>query len=159
MTITSVRFRRLITMVGVVAALLLGYGSIRAAATWTAASAPLTVPPVSVESIQDRLGAERIRSGDMQARLDALAARSIDLTTALEAAQLRIAADTDNATALAKELKTAKLKLARLEASIAKAKLAARHRQVVVTKTVIVKTTTAPSHHGDDGDDEGGGDD
>ena len=39
--------RRLVTVVGVVAVLALGFGSIRAASAWTAASAPLTVAPVS----------------------------------------------------------------------------------------------------------------
>ena len=65
MNITSMRLRRLITAVGVIAALVLGFGSIKAAAAWTAASAPLTVAPVPVAAIQDRLADEQARSADM----------------------------------------------------------------------------------------------
>ena len=42
-SIGALRVRRLVTVIGVIAALVVGYGSIRAAAAWTAASAPLTV--------------------------------------------------------------------------------------------------------------------
>ena len=62
MTITSLPLRRLLTTIGVIAALLLGFGSIRAAAAWTAASAPLTVAPVSVSALQDQLATEQARS-------------------------------------------------------------------------------------------------
>ena len=159
MNIMSLRLRRLITAVGVIAALVLGFGSIKAAAAWTAASAPLSVAPVQVSSIQDRLEVEQGRSADMTAQLQSLAAQSIEMTAALEAAQARIALDADNANALSKELKAAKAKLAKLEASIAKAKRAAAHRSVVVTKTKTVTATAAPTHHGDDDDEHEGGDD
>lgn len=159
MTTRKLWLRRTATTIGVVAALVLGYGSIRAAATWTASTAPLTVAPVSVSVIQDRLALERARSADMESRLQGLAAQSVAMTAALEAAQARITADTDHAKALAKELQAAKKKLAKLEASIAKARRAAAHPQVVVTTTKTV--TAASKHHGDDGegDDHEGGDD
>ena len=76
MNITSLRLRRLLTTVGVVAALVLGFGSIRAAAAWTAASAPIGVAPIPVSSIQDRLDQELARSEAMRAQLDSLAAQS-----------------------------------------------------------------------------------
>ena len=153
MTITSIRTRRLVTVVGVIAALLLGYGSIKAAAAWTAASAPLTVAPIPVAAIQDRLLVEQARSADLQTQLQALAAQSVEMTAALEAAQTRIATDTEHAKALAKELKDAKKKLAKLEASIAKAKRAAqragrrdededRHDLVVQARTTKTMTST-----------------
>ena len=160
MTVHSPRIRRLVTVVGVIAALLLGYGSIRAAAAWTAASAPLTVAPVSVTTLQDRLAVEQARSVDLRLQLQTLNTQSTELTAALEAAQAQITTDTDNATQLAKDLKAAKKKLAKLEASIAKARLAAQRPTVVVTKTRTV--TSASSHHGgedDDEDDDHGGDD
>jgi DNA repair exonuclease SbcCD ATPase subunit len=145
MTVTSLRWRRFLTTIGVIAALILGFGSIRVAAAWTAASAPISVAPVPAGSIQDRLDEELARSEAMRTQLDALASQSTEMTAALEAAQARIAADTGRAKALAVELKTAKQKLARLEASIAKAKAAAA-RTVVTTKT----TTATPTHDGDD---------
>ena len=157
MTTRKLWLRRTATTIGVVAALILGYGSIRAAAAWTASTAPLTVAPVSVSLIQDRLAVERARSADMETRLQGLAAQSVAMTAALEAAQARITADTDHAKALAKELQAAKKKLAKLEASIAKARRAAARPQVVVTTTKTV--TAASKHHGDDGEGEEGGDD
>ena len=144
MKITSLRWRRLLTTVGVVAALALGFGSIRAAAAWTAASAPI---PVS--SIQDRLDQEMARSEGMRAQLDSLASQSTEMTTALEAAQARIAADTAHAKALAGELKAAKQKLAKLEASIAAAKAAAARSVATTTRAAA---TAAPARHGDDGE-------
>ena len=72
------------------------------------------------------------RSEAMRAQLDSLASQSTEMTTALEAAQARIAADTAHAKALADELKAAKQKLAKLEASIAAAKAAAA-RSVATT--------------------------
>ena len=155
MTITSLRWRRLLTTVGVVAALVLGFGSIRVAAAWTAASAPIGVAPIPVSSIQDRLDQEMARSESMRTQLDSLASQSTEMTAALEAAQARIATDTAHAKALADELKTAKQKLAKLEASIAKAKAAAA-RPVVTTKVVVAPATPAPTHHGDDDGETGG---
>ena len=141
--------RRFVTLVGVIAALVLGYASIQAAAAWTAASAPLTMAPVSVASLQDRLALEQARSGDLTAQLESLSTQSTQMTAALEAAQAQIATDADHAKALSKDLKDAKKKLAKLEASIARAKQAAAHRSVVVvtkTKTVAASST----HHEDD---------
>jgi DNA repair exonuclease SbcCD ATPase subunit len=155
MNISSLRLRRLLTAVGVVAALVLGFGSIRVAAAWTAASAPIGVAPIPVSSIQDRLDQELARSEAMRAQLDSLAAQSTEMTSALEAAQARIAADTGHAKALADELKTAKQKLAKLAASIAKAKAAAA-RATVTTKAAAPAATPIPTHHGDDDGETGG---
>jgi chromosome segregation ATPase len=159
MTITSVPLRRVVTTVGVIAALVLGYGSIRAASTWTAASAPLSVAPVSIDRLQERLAAEQTRSADLETELLTLTTQTAQLNAALEAAQTRITTDTGHASDLAKQLKAAKDKLAKLEASIAKAKRTVRHT-VVVTKTKTVSSSA--SSHGDDenegGDDEGGDD-
>ena len=154
MKITSLRWRRLLTTVGVVAALALGFGSIRAAAAWTAASAPIGVAPIPVSTIQDRLDQEMARSEGMRAQLDSLASQSTEMTTALEAAQARIAADTAHAKALAGELKAAKQKLAKLEASIAAAKAAAA-RSVAATTVRAAAATPTPTHHGDDDGESG----
>jgi chromosome segregation ATPase len=159
MSIQAPRVRRLATVVAVIAALVVGYGSIRAAAAWTAASAPLSVAPVPVSALQDRLAVEQARSEDLRAQLETLTSQSTEMTAALEAAQSQIVTDTDHANALAQELKDAKKKLAKLEASIAKAKRAAQRPTIVVTKT---KTVAASSKHHDDdeGEDEHeGGDD
>ena len=151
--------RRLATVVGVIAALVLGFGSIRAAAAWTAASAPLSVTPDSVSALQSQLASERDRSSALQQQLDALASQSTDLATALEAARAQIGADTGHAQDLAAQLKAAKQRLARLQATIAAANRAAQIRQT--TTVVQAIATPAPTGGagvaGDDG--WGGGDD
>jgi septal ring factor EnvC (AmiA/AmiB activator) len=155
MTITSLPLRRVITAIGVVAALLLGFGSIRAAAAWTAASAPLHMAPVSVEQLQGQLTSEQARSADLEAELHTLTVQTAELDDALGAAQARITADSGHATDLAKQLKAAKAKLARLEASIANAKRTVQHT-TVVTKTKTVTSTPKPT--GEPDDDGGHGD-
>jgi chromosome segregation ATPase len=159
MTIQSPRIRRLVTVFGVIAALMIGFGSIRAAAAWTAASAPLTVAPVSVTKLQDRLAVEQARSVDLRLQLQTLTTQSTELTAALEAAQAQITSDTDHATQLAKDLKAAKQKLAKLEASIAKARQAAQRPTVVVTKTRTVASSSSRHEDEDEDEDDDGGDD
>lgn len=122
MTTTSLPLRRALTMVGVLLALLLGFGTIRATAAWTAASAPLTVAPVSVSALQDQLATEQARSDALRAQLSALMAQTADLSAALDAADARIASDATAAARLAKDLKAARKRLATLEAAIAAAR-------------------------------------
>lgn len=147
------RVRRLVTVFGVVAALVVGYGSIRAAAAWTAASAPLAVAPVPVAELQDRLALEQARSSDLTLQLQSLEAQSTEMTAALGTAQTQITTDSDHAKALASELKAAKKKLAKLEASIARAKVAAQRRVVVVTQTRTTTAAASSTHGGEGGDD------
>jgi DNA repair exonuclease SbcCD ATPase subunit len=156
--IRSLYLRRLLTVAGVIAALVLGFGSIRAAAAWTAASAPLTVAPVSVSTLQSRLTDEQTRSAVLQQQLRALESQSTDLASALQAANVRIEADASRAKDLAAQLKTAKLRLAKLAATIASANQASRAR---IASATIVRTTTAPvqTSGGEPGDDHAGGDD
>jgi cytoskeletal protein RodZ len=105
MTKRSLYARRLITLVGVVAALTIGFGSIQAAALWTAASAPLTVAPVSVATLQSQLADERNRSTAVVQQLAALESQSTDLAAALQAAHAQIDTETTHAANLAAQLK------------------------------------------------------
>jgi peptidoglycan hydrolase CwlO-like protein len=156
--IRSLHLRRLLTVVGVVAALLVGYGSIRAAAAWTAASAPLAGAPVPVSTLESRLADEQNRSDALQQQLDALEAQSADLASALQAAQARIDGDASHAKDLVAQLKTAKDRLARLQASIALANRAAQARAASVT---VVRTapTSLPTGGGEPGEGHFGGSD
>jgi DNA repair exonuclease SbcCD ATPase subunit len=120
-----VRLRHPLVVLGVVLSLLAGAATIRAAASWTAASSPLTVKPPSVERLQADLAAEQARSADLQLQLDQLAASSRDLVTALETARVRIATDAEQAAALQDSLAAAKEKLATLEQTIRQARAAA----------------------------------
>jgi septal ring factor EnvC (AmiA/AmiB activator) len=133
--------RRLATIVGVIAALVLGFGSIRAAAAWTAAAAPLRVTPDSVTTLQSQLADEQSRSAALRQQLDALASQSTDLATALDAARSRIGADASHAKDLAAQLRTAKQRLAKLQATIAAANQASQARAATVT---VVQSPAAP---------------
>ena len=134
--------RRLATVVGVVAALVLGFGSIRAAAAWTAASAPLSVTPESVARLQSQLAGERDRSAALRQQLDGLESQSTDLARALEAARAQIGADAGHATDLAAQLKTARQRLAKLQATIAAANRASQAR---ATTTTVVQAAATPA--------------
>lgn len=150
--------RRLATVAGVIAALVLGFGCIRAAAAWTAAAAPLSVTPDSVATLESRLADEQTRSDTLQRQLDALESQSTDVATALEAARARIGADNGHAQDLAAQLKTAKQRLAKLQATIAAANRASQAS--AATMAVAQIAATAPPSGGEPGDiGSGGGDD
>jgi hypothetical protein len=146
-----VRLRRPLVVLGVLVSLLMGVASIRAAAAWTAAGAPLAVKPPSVESLRADLATEQARSIVLLAHLDELSSGSADLSAALGAARDRIAADAVQAKALQDSLVAAKAKLAALEKSIR----AARAR-TAVSAAAAPRAATA-SHEGshtEEGDDD-----
>jgi peptidoglycan hydrolase CwlO-like protein len=149
MTITNQPARRLLTIVGVVAAIAVGFTAVQAAAAWTAEAAPLTAKPVSAAAIEARLLDEQTRSADLQRRLTTLSGDTQALATALEAAQARIDAGTAHATELERDLATAKRKLAALQRSI---------RQAARATTTTTTASSSRSSGGDD-DEEGHGDD
>lgn len=121
------RLRRPLVVLGVLLSLFLGAASIRAAAAWTAASAPLADRPPSVESLRADLATEQARSRALQSHLDQLNSNSSDLLAALAAAGDRIAVDATQAKELQDSLAAAKAKLAALEKSIGEARAAAAH--------------------------------
>lgn len=110
--------RRSLVVLGVSASLLVGLVSIRAAAAWTAAAAPLAAPPVSVDAISQQLTQEQARSAALQDQLAALMNQSTTLTKALKAAQGRIASDAANASVLRGRLATAQQQLLALAAKL-----------------------------------------
>ena len=147
MSTRRLALQRLATVVGVVAVLALGFGSIQAASAWTAASAPLAVAPVSIATLQAKLVDEHARSQALTQQLRELDARSQDLETALTQANDRITTDTAHATDLEKQLAAAAKKLDKLETSIAKAKkaLAAQVAAARSVQTSLTSTSTTSS--------------
>lgn len=127
------RLRRPLVVLGVVLSLFLGAASIRAAAGWTAASAPLADRPPSVDSLRAELLTEQARSRALQTHLDQLNSDSADLAAALAAAGDRIAVDAGQAKKLQDSLAAAKAKLAALEKSIGKARATAASGAVAAT--------------------------
>lgn len=152
MTVESLFVRRGLTLIGVIAALMIGFAAIQAARAWTVEAAPLDTTPVSATAVEDALAVEQARSTDLQLQLQSLAANADRLTVALQAAQERIGADGDEATALRQDLKDAKAKLAKLKQSI-------RHATTATVVTTTRTTTTAAPSREREREREGGGDD
>lgn len=152
MNITSLPVRRSLTVAGAMAALVLGFVAIQAAAAWTVSAAPLSVAPVSVKTTESKLADEQARSADLKAQLTQLAGRTSEMTVALEAAQAQIDTDTKNAENLEKDLKAAKKKLATLERSIRQSARAAAAR--TTTRTTTTKAAAPRPAGGEGGDDD-----
>ena len=147
----SMPLRRGLVALGVVGALAGGVATVRAAAEWTAQSAPLAVAPESAADLTTRLEAESARSAALEAELETLRARSADLADALDAATAQIGTDTATAQELRDRLAAAKRRLAALERLIARTRATA-------TTTHRSQATAPPSsgehedHEEDDGD-------
>ncbi|MEO8570455.1 MAG: hypothetical protein ABI553_02030 [Chloroflexota bacterium] len=136
MNVRSLRVRRSITLAGALAALILGFAAIQAAAAWTASSAPLAATPASAKSIEVRLLDEQTRSANLTDQLATITSQTDDMATALAAAQARIVADGQHADELSSDLAAATKKLRTLEASI---------RKAAATRPITVVSTSAGS--------------
>lgn len=145
--------RRNLVIVGVVSALVLGAATVRAAAVWTAASAPLEQPPAALSSMRDALAQEKERSAALEQQLADLTQASNDLAAALTAARTQVATDSQTADTLRASLAAAQQKLAKLEAAL---KAAQSVKVTTVAQTTTSTTTTYDDH---DGGDDGGHDD
>lgn len=149
--------RRSVIVVAVALSLVVGVAAVRAAAVWTAASAPLTDTPVSASTLSQRLLDEQARSSSLEDQLTALTGQTQDLTAALSAAQAQIGKDAGTAKDLRDQLAQAKKRLAALNQAIHTASAAS-------TSSGSGSSTSsgggAPSGSGsDDGGHGGGGDD
>lgn len=140
--------RRLLVTIGVAGSLLVAGATIRAAALWAANEAPLTVAPVSVESVQQALDQERGRSAALEAQLAELEASTADLTAALTAANARLGTDQATADDLRASLTAAQRKLAKLEAALKAA--AAKRASAAVQTTTTTRAVGSEDEHEDD---------
>lgn len=141
--------RRNLVVVGVASALVLGAATVRAAAVWTAASAPLERPPTALSSIRDALAQERDRSAALERQLADLTKASSDLAAALDAARSQVSTDATTAATLRASLAAAQAKLTQLEAALKAA-------QAAQTTRVTAPAAPAPPPTGGG---EGGHDD
>jgi len=141
--------RRFVVVTAVACSLVLAVATVRAAAAWTAAAAPLSIAPTSAETLAARLADGESRSTELRRQLDALRVESGDLNAALEAARARIAADAATAAALRDRLVQAKTRLAALEASLARARAAA-----LAAARAPAPSTGGPTIGGDDHESE-----
>jgi chromosome segregation ATPase len=157
MTPAALAARRGTTLVAILVAVGIGLLAIRVAAAWAADSAPLSVSPASPDALQGQLEAELARSEQLLAELSRLSSQSSELGTALDAANGRIANDSDHAADLAKELDAAQKKLAQLETEIRNAGARLADQPAPVTAVRTVATQASSDDHGDheeDGDED-----
>lgn len=154
---TRLLLRRIAVIVAVVLSLALAGLAVRAAAAWTAASAPLDLPPVSAKTLAQQLSDEQARSASLEAQLSALMNQSTELTDALQMARDRATLDAKTAKDLQAQLEAAKKKLAAMQraarmARAARAAAAATHQ--AAPKPASHGSTGASGQAG--GDDDGG---
>lgn len=123
MSTLPLALRRRLVFGGVLLSLAFGAVTIRAAAEWTAASAPLSAAPVSAETLGARLADERARSAALETALRDLTAQTAQLRAALDAAEGRVEGDAGTAADLRERLAAANEKLVTLQASIRSAQV------------------------------------
>jgi hypothetical protein len=125
--IRSLKLRRTVIVVGVVASLLVGLLSIEIAAALTAAAAPPPAPPMSLSALQDALAAQQQRGDELESQLAEMNDLTASLAAALAGTQDHISTQGKTAKELEKELKTAQAKLAKMQGLLnqAQARLAA----------------------------------
>jgi TolA-binding protein len=151
----ALAIRRFLVVAGMVASIVLGALTVRAAAAWAATSAPLAAP-VSVTDVTAKLAQEQARSAALEQQIAELNARTAELSGALDAAQQQIASGTAAATSLQAKLTVAKHRLAALTKSLRASGAAAAAAVTVPTPTSVPTATSGtisggePEHGGDD---------
>lgn len=114
----SLTLRRSIVILATVASIFGGAIAIRAAAGWTALSAPLTAPPDPVTLVA-QLRNEKARADAITAELSQVVDRAAQLQDALAAAKAKADSDAKAAAGLAAQLAAAQKRLAALEKQLA----------------------------------------
>lgn len=151
MTRQALLLRRGATVLAVILALTVGFFAIRVASAWTAASAPLSVSPGSVATLQQQLDAERARTAALTAEIERLVADSDQLSAAVEAARAQIGQETEHTAQVSADLEAAQKRLRDLEKAIRDARAGlARQRATAITTTTV---QAAPAREHDDEDD------
>jgi hypothetical protein len=119
--IRSLKLRRTVVVMGVVATLLAGLLSIEVAAALTAAAAPPPAPPMSLSALQDALAAQQQRGNELESQLAEMNDLTASLAAALAGTQDHISTQGKTAKDLEKELKAAQAKLAKMQGLLDKA--------------------------------------
>jgi septal ring factor EnvC (AmiA/AmiB activator) len=119
--------RRAIVLGATVAVLALAVGTVKVAADWRAAAAPLDVAPVGMDTINAQLVAETDRAGALSGQIDTVAGQVATLGAALLEATDHVSGDSQTAEGLKQELADARTKLEALQAQLtaAQSRLAA----------------------------------
>lgn len=115
---SSLTLRRSIVVLATVASIFGGAVAIRAAAGWTALSAPLAAPP-DPATLVAQLRTEKARADAITAELSQVVDRAAQLQDALAAAKAKADSDAKAAAGLASQLAAAQKRLTALERQLA----------------------------------------
>lgn len=115
---SSLTLRRSLVILATVASVFGGAVAIRAAAGWTASSAPLVAPP-DAATLVTQLKNEKARADAITEELSQVIDHATQLQDALTAAKARADADATTAAGLASQLAAAQKRLAALEKQLA----------------------------------------
>ena len=143
--------RRIAVTAGVAACLVLGAATIRAAAVWTAANAPLD-KPIPVQELTNDLATEQVRSVSLAARLDGVGAQTAAINEALGAAAAQVATDQETADDLKARLAAAQKKLKAVNRQIAQATARLRAAATAPAPVVRPRPAPTPAHEVEDDD-------
>ena len=117
-TMTTRMFLRRLAVIGAVVVSLSVAGlAVRAAAAWTASSAPPTVAPVSATQLSRQLADEQARSAALDRQLTAMSDQMVQLSAALTMATDRMTTDATNAKELRAKLLAARRNHDKVQAS------------------------------------------
>ena len=145
--------RRAFVLGATVAVVGMAMGTVKVAADWRAADAPLDVAPVGLDTINAQLVSEQDRTGVLTEEIGSVAGQIADLQAALSAANGQVAGDAKSAESLQAALAAAQHKLDALRGQLkaAQDRLAALNpaaaRQAAVNQS-------AKSSGGEDRDDD-----
>jgi septal ring factor EnvC (AmiA/AmiB activator) len=150
--------RRGLVLGASIAVIVAAAGTVKVAADWRAADAPLDVAPVGVETINARLVSETDRAGVLAEEIDTVAAQIDDLRSAVASADQQVTDDTEGAQALQAELAAAAKKLETLQGQLkaANERLSALNRAAARQAAANAAARSSSSGSGGGRDDDGG---
>ncbi len=145
--------RRAFVLGATVAVVGMAMGTVKVAADWRAADAPLDVAPVGLDTINAQLVSEQDRTGVLTEEIGSVAGQIADLQAALSAANGQVAGDAKSAESLQAALAAAQHKLDALRGQLkaAQDRLAALNRAAARQAAV---NQSAKSSGGEDRDDD-----
>lgn len=150
--------RRGVVLGATVAVIGVALGTVKVAADWRAADAPLDVAPVGVETINAQLVAETDRASVLAEEIDAVASEIAGLRAAVVVADAQITDDAAGAEAMQARLDAAGKKLETLQGQLraARDRLAALNRaaQRQAAANAAARSTSSGSRSGDGHEDE-----
>jgi septal ring factor EnvC (AmiA/AmiB activator) len=150
--------RRAIVLGATIAVVGMAIGTVRVAADWRAADAPLDVAPVGLDTINAQLVSEQERTGALTDEIGSVATQIADLQAALTAANGQVAGDTDSAESLQAALAAAQRKLKTLQGQLeaAQERLSALNRAAARQAALnqVAKSSGGGDRDGDDDDED-----